>query len=33
LQAMAQLQNNMPTVLDGDTTLNGDPLYVLETKL
>jgi hypothetical protein len=33
LQAMAQLQNKMPAVLDGQTTLNGDPLYVLETKL
>lgn len=33
LQAMAQLQNNMPTLVDGATALDGDPLYVLETKL
>lgn len=33
IQAMLELQDNLPGIIDGSTTTDGSKLYVLETKL
>jgi len=33
IQAMLELQDNLPGIIDGSTTVDGAKLYMLETKL